>query len=898
MDFTMRKIYVALQMESKRFLAQTTTELMPTTASIANQLEIDRTVASRKLNALFKANKIIKINIRPVGFVALIDGLLNRLQPEYDSVESFVIAYQNEQAQGALHQIIGWNRSLHDQVDQIRAGLMYPNGGLPMIIFGPSGTGKSFMAKCAYQYAQSMSLIDADAPFVTINCAQYANNPELLSSALFGYVKGAFTGANGAKDGALKVANRGILFLDEVHRLSAEGQEKLFTYMDNGYFSPLGDDTKQIWSNCRLIFATTECQDEFLETFLRRVPIKITMPPLQKRSFLEKKQLVNSFLSMESQHINIPIEITGRALNMLYQHNYKSNVGESKNIIKNIVATAYAKKNTADKVEIGIADIPNSLYEDVEEADDGHLFASNNKTLFNGTQQERIVDYVDDPTTVQFNRAWKYIDQMNRQGVMAQNKYIYIVRNLMNHLYFSSIRSENAAFKHTLIEVRDMLKLMQYGRDFYDNNNFVYGISSYMYYLLNLDVPRDDLGEISSRLSRLFEKELNFIMQLQPIIEEQFETSLTERDRLWLAMLIANEDLPLVRDPAIIMAHGYATASSIADTCNELLKYPVFHAIDMLPTASAEEMMVSLQDIIGKIKPTTGLVIMIDMGSLSAISKKVSHFFSYPLLVIDKVSTPVALEVGNQLQQDHSLESIRQKMAQVETNCTFIKGHQHLRNVILATCMTGIGTAEQIRKMLLDSFEGILKVDVISCEFDQLKHGLTTNEKNDYNILAIIGIDNPQVPDIPYLGLEEIISGNKIGVLEQILTKVGTKEDVLAVERQLIKNFSLSRVMDSLTILSPDKVMAVVECYLKAVDTVLPQPMSNKVKIAMYVHLGSMIERLIRGNGIQEYKGDNRLIEKDEIYSVLKKNISVIENEFAIQVSPPEIAYIREIIAY
>jgi sigma-54 dependent transcriptional regulator of gfr operon len=59
-----------------------------------------------------------------------------------------------------------------------------------------------------------------------------------------------------------------------------------------------------------------------------------------------------------------------------------------------------------------------------------------------------------------------------------------------------------------------------------------------------------------------------------------------------------------------------------------------------------------------------------------------------------------------------------------------------------------------------------------------------------------------------------------------------------------------------------------------------------------------MLERLVRGNGIQEYRGDNALIVHDEIYSVLKKNISVLESEFMVKVTEPEIAYIREIITH
>lgn len=78
---------------------------------------------------------------------------------------------------------------------------------------------------------KKVNVIHENAPFKVLNCAQYHNNPELLSGILFGYVKGAFTGADEDRNGLLQDADGGVLFLDEVHRLPPEGQEKLFVYM-------------------------------------------------------------------------------------------------------------------------------------------------------------------------------------------------------------------------------------------------------------------------------------------------------------------------------------------------------------------------------------------------------------------------------------------------------------------------------------------------------------------------------------------------------------------------------------------------------------------------------------------------------------------------------------------
>ena len=79
--------------------------------------------------------------------------------------------------------------------------------------------------------------------FVQVNCSEYANNPELLTANLFGYKKGAFTGADSDNLGLLHFADGGVLFLDEVHCLNAECQEKLFLYMDQGIYHLVGDNS-------------------------------------------------------------------------------------------------------------------------------------------------------------------------------------------------------------------------------------------------------------------------------------------------------------------------------------------------------------------------------------------------------------------------------------------------------------------------------------------------------------------------------------------------------------------------------------------------------------------------------------------------------------------------------
>ncbi|MBJ4230100.1 sigma 54-interacting transcriptional regulator, partial [Salmonella enterica subsp. enterica serovar Weltevreden] len=176
---------------------------------------------------------------------------------------------------------LGYNGSIKKQINQAKAAVMYPPHGLHTLLTGDTGVGKSLFASLMYNYAVYQNALDKNSPFIVFNCADYASNPQLLVSHIFGHVKGAFTGATRDKFGLLSEADGGMLFLDEVHRLPPEGQEMIFYFMDTGTYGLLGETQRSRKAQILLICATTEEPNStLLSTFLRRIPIKINIPNL------------------------------------------------------------------------------------------------------------------------------------------------------------------------------------------------------------------------------------------------------------------------------------------------------------------------------------------------------------------------------------------------------------------------------------------------------------------------------------------------------------------------------------------------------------------------------------------------------------------------------------------
>lgn len=202
---------------------------------LAQRFNMQRNTASHYLNQLVAQGVLCKINTRPVYFLhkqAFSQQFFTLSRNEYASVAELLAHGEQECApDNHFSLLIGHNESLKRPIEQLKTALFYPDGGLPLLMTGESGTGKSYLAQLMHEYAIAQALLSPDAPFISFNCAQYASNPELLAANLFGYVKGAFTGAQSDRPGAFEAADGGMLFLDEVHRLSAEGQEKLFTWL-------------------------------------------------------------------------------------------------------------------------------------------------------------------------------------------------------------------------------------------------------------------------------------------------------------------------------------------------------------------------------------------------------------------------------------------------------------------------------------------------------------------------------------------------------------------------------------------------------------------------------------------------------------------------------------------
>ena len=208
--------------------------------------------------------------------------------------------------------------------------------GVPILIQGDSGTGKGLLASFIHHLSPK-----PDAPFVKVNCAAIPG--ALLESELFGYEKGAFTGANSSKPGRVELADGGTLFLDGIDEIDMSLQAKLLQLLQDGQFCRIGgQEDRRV--QLRVICATNRRLEQEIangrfrqDLFYRINVVSIDLPPLRSRAE-DIPDLVAYFLQIHKARHNMQARpLSPAALHLLGKHSWPGNIRELENLIERYV---------------------------------------------------------------------------------------------------------------------------------------------------------------------------------------------------------------------------------------------------------------------------------------------------------------------------------------------------------------------------------------------------------------------------------------------------------------------------------------------------------------------------------------------------------------------------------
>lgn len=696
----------------------------------------------------------------------------------------------------AFTNLIGWQGSLRTQVQQAKAAVIYPPAGLHTLILGESGVGKSELAEAMYRYSVETGIRRESAPFVIFNCADYAENPQLLISQLFGHSKGAFTGAGEEKYGLVEKADGGLLFLDEVHRLPPEGQEILYSIIDRGTYRRLGETDNSRYVNVMLVAATTERpESSLLSPFRRRIPMVIELPSLRSRPLGERLEIVVHFFRQEANRLGKRLLVQKDVLKALLSSDRPGNVGQLKSDVQVACARGFlnhlgsqgaaeiritlnelslnSRRGVLESREVrelegmlptdrvfvpgdndqrpGISQdniyaLPDEIYQLIEE--------QVNRCRDEGLSQEETSQWVSQELEQQFNRIIQRIEN--------------IKPSLSRHDLEKLIGAEITSTVAEMVEIADDELNLDKEQLFF-----------YLAIHLNTALERIRYGKpiVNPQLAQVkqeHEAEYLTALKMATIIRRHFEMELPEDEVGFIALYLRTFRRDRGREDSrvavLVLSHG-RIAREMVSVVNTLLKVDHAHSLDMALTESPDSFLQRVMALCKEIDQGKGILMLVDMGSLITFGEIIQSQLGIPVRVLDRVDLVMVLEATRwAMLAGASLNEIADDLLASKTTSFYTLGHTVKKQYLIATCLSGYGGAEKIKTWLEEHLDypdleiktvGVIEEGRIQRKIDQYR--------KDGRIAAIVGTIDPEIQGVPFIPFQSVVSHQGLDYLKSLL---------------------------------------------------------------------------------------------------------------------------------
>lgn len=678
--------------------------------------------------------------------------------------------------------LIGVDGSLKEKISSLKSAMMYPPNGLNTIIHGPTGVGKSDMAECMYRFSVINGFKKKGSPFIVFNCADYAENPNLLIAHLFGVQKGAYTGADSSKEGIVERADGGILFLDEVHRLPSTGQEILFSLIDRGVYRRLGETTAERKAKVLIICATTgDPNSDLLNTFKRRIPMIIDLPSLDSRPKKERYKLILKFFEIEAKRVNKNFVIAKNVINKLMNYKCSGNIGQLKSDIQVTCARAFSKIEIGeDFVFVG----EDSLRSYVRKSSDKEVFSwiedvfidiSDFKSTSTGMHKNAISEihqYAE--------KELKILGHSHYSEEEIKNIFLGKIDKKFDELILdrsAAVREElksyiNGEMSETVFEI--MQKVIEMLKTQYEHINLSLYPALAIHIQHTLERIKNGKKIVNPSLSKIsssMPEEYELARYIASISENASKLSIPEDELGYLAYYInkfcIKDDKVKENVKVLIVTHG-KVGIEMANVVNNLMGVECTIGLEIPLESSSSEGIEKCISQISSINAPNGLIILIDMGSLVIIGNEVEKRFKIKTKTISRVDTLLAMEIGKMAAiESKKFEDISDYCDKINKNPSDENKDQYIEKeerekVVISLCLSGHGNAKNLKHLLDSSISTRgLDINVIPVGFlDEIgvENRLEEIEKTK-KIVCIVGTIGINYKNVPYINYRKVLSG-------------------------------------------------------------------------------------------------------------------------------------------
>lgn len=858
---------------------------------IAEELKLSRANVSSDLNRLCEEGKASKNNGRPVLF-------------------TFINIEENEVGGTCIDKFAVQNQSLFSAVEQAKAAILYPPKGMHILILGDTGVGKSMFAGLIHRYAIEMKKMEDNSAFVTFNCADYANNSQLLISQLFGTKKGAYTGADSDKVGLIEKANGGVLFLDEVHRLPPEGQEMFFTFMDKGVFRRLGETEQERKANVIIISATTENPDSsLLRTFTRRIPMIIRIPGLSERSLEERFYLISHFFKEESSRLDREIMVSVNSMRAFISYNCTDNVGQLKTDIQLACAKAYVDYVSRKKGSIMINSrelpsyIKDGLYKETEHRQIWNKLIGINKRYCIFDKSENTVLLEEESEENIYEIIDYRVNQLKGRGVSGDELEKEVEKNIEDYFtkYISNVNRKNDISSLQNVISEEIINVAMEIATF-SEERLRKVLSQKIYYGMAVHISNSierikrNRRIVNPQLNRIrteHSEEFSIALDCLKIIERNLDITMPIDEAGFLAMFLVYDERNNKRQQEevkiIVVAHGNSTATSMAEVANKLLNVKQVIGINAPLEEKPQQV---LQRLMGHVKDdniTSDILLLVDMGSLTTFGEELQKELGNKTKTIPLASTLHVLEAARKAMLGFSLEEVYRDTLNVNG---FLQ-NEVIKNqyddeimpslAILTVCTTGEGSALTIKNFLEEQLEfdkGLLEIMPINL---MDKENINTRIKKlikNKNLVCIVSTFDVNLK-VPKFGLHEVLNKTALSPIQQLVDIETTYIKMGDTLTHQLKNVDGSEVFKD------------IRKMIFQVEEELNVKMDTDILIGVTLHMGCMIDRLKIGGAIIEFENSEQYIKDNpELYRVIKKACSSLNKKYDIKIIEDEVCYI------
>lgn len=888
---------------------------------IQEQLGIVRNNASTLLNQLHKQGALIKISSRPVTFLPqnTFEEFCKMSQipckATYTPAEcsSWPKIKNHQHSEDPFENLLGKNSSLSSPISQAAAAIVYPPKGLHTLIIGASGVGKTTFAATMHAYGLYIHKKTPEQfPFVTFNCADYFNNPQLLLSQLFGHTKNAFTGAGQEKEGLVAKANGGILFLDEIHRLPPDGQEMLFYLMDKGEYSRLGESSARQKTDILLIGATTETPDDkLLATFMRRIPVTISLPAFSQKPIAERIEIIEHFFHCEAVNLNHPIELPPETLKALAIYDFKKgNIGQLRSEIKLLCAKAFLQflqDNLSITIHFSLLnkEIKEGIFSferlNPETRQYLNMFSEN---ILLTPQKKRPSDPLALPTELYDQMTVKMTDlrqqglaQTQIQEVLAKDVDDYFSGILKNiHSKASDLSALYKLIPQNIVDFTvQLVAFAEHHLTEKFKEKFIFGLAFHIQALLkrhntNPVLPLPQLSKIRQK----FPKEYQIAQEMVKKLESAFHVAIPSYEQGFLALLLAqNKQNTSTKDliGLLIICHGDSTASSIANVANTLLNTNWMKAVDMPLTASIQETYEKVRSIALSINQKKGILLLVDMGSLADFGRRLMEDTGISTQVIDHISTADALEILRKvLYKTADLTALYASCKNIRS--TDSRPTSEKKPAILAVCITGQGSSlmvkEIIEKMLPTTYKKIFSI--IVSDYLSIQHKFKELSQT-YEFAAVVGNVDPQL-NLPYFPIGQLLETeaqqnffNLLDIQKSAQITESNPADIYEKSLHLLEQY--------VKYVNPKIALRYIRDFLQTIDY---QPFTEDQGLDLVIHIGCMLDRCLHKDAIYFENIRSFRQENATIFTKIRAAADTLANAYDTSINDDEVCYIIKIL--